>query len=223
VEILLIEDDSRISDFIVKGLQEHGFNINLCTSAEAAKECLEDHAFDLIILDIMLPGIDGIQFTKLLRYKKNRTPILILSALSDTEDKINALDSGADDYLIKPFHFQELLSRINALKRRSSYQEFESNNLQIGDLTIDFDQLTVYQNQQKIEFSPREFKLFRYLAEHKNKVVSRTQILNAVWGINFDNNSNVVDVYISYLRNKLDERNRQYIITVKGTGYMLKD
>lgn len=222
MQILLVEDDTRISDFIVKGLQENGYAIQLCPSAEEARLCLEDHSFDLLIIDIMLPGIDGIQLTRLLRYKKNRVPILILSALSDTVDKIQALDAGADDYLVKPFHFQELLARLKALQRRSSYQDFEDNSLSIGNLIFNFDQYTLTQDGRPIELSPREFKLARYLVEHKNKVVTRRQILLAVWGLNFDTNSNVVDVYISYLRTKIDESQQQYIHTVKGIGYMLK-
>ncbi|MBP3942708.1 response regulator transcription factor [Sphingobacteriaceae bacterium WQ 2009] len=222
MQILLVEDDTRISDFIVKGLQENGYAIQLCPSAEEARLCLEDHSFDLLIIDIMLPGIDGIQLTRLLRYKKNRVPILILSALSDTVDKIQALDAGADDYLVKPFHFQELLARLKALQRRSSYQDFEDNSLSVGNLIFNFDQYTLTQDGRPIELSPREFKLARYLVEHKNKVVTRRQILLAVWGLNFDTNSNVVDVYISYLRTKIDESQQQYIHTVKGIGYMLK-
>lgn len=223
MNILLVEDDSRISDFIVKGLQEKGYAVQLCRSAEEARSVLQERNVELLIVDIMLPEMDGIQLTKLLRYKKNRAPILILSALSDTVDKIQALDAGADDYLVKPFHFQELLARIKALQRRSSYQEMDDNILRAADLTLNLDQYTLSQAGKLIDLSPREFKLARYLVTHKNKVVTRTQLLLAVWGHNFDTNSNVVDVYISYLRNKIDESQQQYIHTVKGVGYMLKD
>ncbi|SUJ18371.1 Probable transcriptional regulatory protein YedW [Sphingobacterium spiritivorum] len=224
MQILLIEDDARISDFIVKGLEENGFNVQLCVSAEEAREVVFEHSFDVIIMDVMLPGIDGIQLTKMIRYKKNLTPILMLSALNETEDKIAALDSGADDFLVKPFHFKELISRINALTRRTKYQKQEvlSNSLVIQNLKIDRDKYAVYQDGEKIELSPKEFKLLLYLAENTDKVVSRTMVLNAVWGINFDNNTNVVDVYISYLRNKIDESKHQFILTVKGTGYMFQ-
>ncbi|MGJ1431625.1 response regulator transcription factor [Sphingobacterium spiritivorum] len=224
MQILLVEDDSRISDFIVKGLEENGFNVQLCVSAEDAREVVFEHSFDIIIMDVMLPGIDGIQLTKMIRYKKNLTPILMLSALNEAEDKIAALDSGADDFLVKPFHFKELISRINALTRRTKYQKQEvlSNSLVIQNLKIDRDKYAVYQDGEKIELSPKEFKLLLYLAENTDKVVSRTMVLNAVWGINFDNNTNVVDVYISYLRNKIDESKHQFILTVKGTGYMFQ-
>ncbi|MGJ1196241.1 response regulator transcription factor [Sphingobacterium spiritivorum] len=224
MQILLVEDDARISDFIVKGLEENGFNVQLCVSAEEAREVVFEHSFDVIIMDVMLPGIDGIQLTKMIRYKKNLTPILMLSALNEAEDKIAALDSGADDFLVKPFHFKELISRINALTRRTKYQKQEvlSNSLVIQNLKIDRDKYSVYQDGEKIELSPKEFKLLLYLAENTDKVVSRTMVLNAVWGINFDNNTNVVDVYISYLRNKIDESKHQFILTVKGTGYMFQ-
>ncbi len=222
MNILLVEDDSRISDFIVKGLEENGFSVQLCTSAEEARDVVFTTPFDIIILDIMLPGIDGIQFTKMIRYKKNTTPILILSALNETSDKINALDSGADDFLVKPFHFQEFISRINALTRRTKYKQspFGSKKLEAYDLVLDLDKFEAFQHHKKIELSPKEFRLLAFLIEHKNKVVSRTQILNAVWGINYDNNTNVVDVYISYLRGKINESEKQLIKTVKGAGYM---
>ncbi len=222
MNILLVEDDSRISDFIVKGLEENGFSVQLCTSAEEARDVVFTTPFDIIILDIMLPGIDGIQFTKMIRYKKNTTPILILSALNEASDKINALDSGADDFLVKPFHFQEFISRINALTRRTKYKQslFGSKKLEAHDLVLDLDKFEAFQHHKKIELSPKEFRLLAFLIEYKNKVVSRTQILNAVWGINYDNNTNVVDVYISYLRGKINESEKQLIKTVKGAGYM---
>ena len=225
IQILLVEDDHRISDFLVKGLEENGYVVHLCPSAEEAQEVILNATFDLIILDIMLPGIDGIQFTKMIRYRKNTTPILILSALNDTLDKVSALDNGADDFLVKPFHFQELISRINALTRRNKYAQhtFSENKINLEHVLIDYDKFEVYSNQKKIDFSPKEFKLLTYLIENRNKVVSRTQILQAVWGVNFDTNTNVVDVYISYIRTKLADNQQVKIQTVKGVGYMFLD
>lgn len=174
-------------------------------------------------MDIMLPGIDGIQLTKMMRFKKIHTPILMLSALSDTDDKVNALDSGADDYLVKPFHFKELISRVNALTRRTKFNYDKVETLYtLGSLAINPEEHKVTENDVLIDLSPREYKLLLFLLENRNKVMSRTQILNAVWGINYDNNTNVVDVYISYLRNKI-EQNHKFIHTIKGTGYMLKE
>lgn len=224
MQILLVEDDRRISGFLVKGLEENGFLVTLCGSAEEVVQDYLGIAWDLIILDIMLPGMDGIQLIQTLRHKKVFAPILMLSALSTVQDKVSALDYGADDYMTKPFHFDELLSRINAMTRRRSYttEQNPTHKIQFEDLEIDLEQYQVKQNGQTIELSPREFKLLNYLLENKHKAVSRVQIRNAVWGISFDNHTNVVDVYISYLRSKLERDERKYIQTVKGVGYMLK-
>lgn len=224
MNILLIEDDKRISDFVIKGLEENGYSVSLAVTGEIAREMVAENEWDVILMDIMLPGIDGIQLTKLIRFKKNHTPILVLSALDDADDKVSALDSGADDYLVKPFHFKELISRINALTRRTKFNYKEKEQVYIcHNLKVNLDEHSVFQNEHPIDLSPREYKLLLFLLENKNKVVSRTQILNAVWGINYDNNTNVVDVYISYLRNKIDENQHKFIHTIKGTGYMLKD
>jgi len=224
MNILLIEDDKRISDFVIKGLEENGFSTTLAITGEIAREMVSENEWDIILMDIMLPGIDGIQLTKLIRFKKNHTPILVLSALDDADDKVAALDSGADDYLVKPFHFKELISRINALTRRTKFNYKEKEQVYFcHNLKVNLDEHSVFQNENPIDLSPREYKLLLFLLENKNKVVSRTQILNAVWGINYDNNTNVVDVYISYLRNKIDENQHKFIHTIKGTGYMLKE
>src|SRR5690554_547100 len=222
MQILVIEDDKRISDFLIKGLEENNYLVTLCKSAEDALAHYTSIEWDLIICDIMLPGMDGIQLVQTLRFKKIYVPVLMLSALSAIQDKIAALDSGADDYITKPFHFDELLSRIKALTRRSYYQQKEvpSAILSVGNLTIDQNQYKVYKNDFEIELSPREYKLLIYLIENIGKTVSRVQILNAVSGITFNNQTNVVDVYISYLRNKIDQEQEKYIYTIKGVGYM---
>jgi len=224
MQILVIEDDKRISDFLIKGLEENGYLVTLCKSAEDVLAHYLNIPFDLIICDIMLPEIDGIQLVQTLRFKKIYAPILMLSALNSVQDKVTALDYGADDYITKPFHFDELLSRIKALTRRNQFrqQETTSNKIQIGDLEIDLDQYKVSVAQQETELSPREFKLLNYLIENIDKTVTRIQILNAVWGITFDNHTNVVDVYISYLRNKIEKNGNKYIYTIKGVGYIFK-
>ncbi|MCW8311376.1 MULTISPECIES: response regulator transcription factor [Sphingobacterium] len=224
MQILLVEDDRRISSFVVKGLEEIGYQVILVESAEAAREWISAESVDIIVLDVMLPGIDGIQFTKMIRYRKNRIPILILSALSEVEDKVEALESGADDYLVKPFAFKELVSRIRALVRRDGYKSMTKQNLiEIRNLKIDLEKYEVYRNGKLVDLSPKEFKLFKFLIENRDKTLSRTAILQAVWGIDFDNNTNVVDVYVSYLRGKIDPDGEASLIkTVKGVGYMLK-
>ncbi|MFA4977032.1 Transcriptional regulatory protein CusR [compost metagenome] len=223
MQILLVEDDRRISSFVVKGLEEMGHQVILVESAEAAREWINTDSLDIIVLDIMLPGIDGIQFTKMVRYRKNHIPILILSALGEIEDKVEALESGADDYLVKPFSFKELVSRIKALVRRDNYKNApKDSSVEIRDLKVDLERYEVHKNGKNVDLSPKEFKLFKYLIENRNKTLSRTAILQAVWGIDFDNSTNVVDVYVSYLRGKVDEGSDTSIIkTVKGVGYML--
>ena len=224
MNILLVEDDKRISEFIVKGLEEKGMHVHLASSGDEARRLVLNGDWDLILMDIMLPDIDGIQLTKMIRFKKDYTPILMLSALSETTDKIDALDGGADDYLTKPFHFSELLSRINALTRRTKFNYENKTNFYIcGDLQLDPEKHIVSQNGKIIDLSPKEYKLLLFLLENKGKVISRTQILEQVWGIQYDTNTNVVDVYISYIRNKIDESNGKLIHTIKGTGYMLQE
>lgn len=226
MQVLVVEDDHRISSFLIKGLEENGFLVTLCKTAEDA--LLEENLkidWDVIVLDIMLPGIDGVQLLQTLRYKQVYAPVLMLSALNSIQDKVTSLDYGADDYLTKPFHFEELLSRINALSRRKQYHNQEKPKnpiLELDELQIDTDQYKVYLKGELVDLSPREFKLLMYLIENRNKTVSRMQILNAVWGITFNNHSNVVDVYISYLRNKVESQDQKFIQTVKGIGYMFK-
>ena len=224
MQILLVEDDRRISSFVVKGLEELGHQVILAESAEAAREWTNVESLDIVVLDIMLPGIDGIQFTKMLRYRKNHIPILVISALGEIDDKVEALDSGADDYLVKPFSFKELVSRIKALVRRENYKiTANEGSIAIRDLKVDLDRYEVHKGDQPVDLSPKEFKLFKFLIENRNKTLSRTAILQAVWGIDFDNNTNVVDVYVSYLRGKIDDgADISLIKTVKGVGYMLK-
>lgn len=224
MDVLLVEDDSRISNFLLKGLEEAGYTISLAKSGEEARSLLADFTFDIILMDIMLPGIDGAQLTQLIRYRNNSTPILVISALNSADDKVKLLDMGADDYLPKPFHFGELLSRIRALIRRSGgLIRQDDDQLSFGSITVDTSLYQVQQNGKDIVLSPTEYKLLVYLLKNKNKVLSRSQILSSVWGINFDSNTNVVDVYISYLRNKLDESGDQLIHTIKGVGYLIKD
>lgn len=225
MNILLVEDNERISEFVVKGLEELGNTVKLAPNGTDARRLINEKEWDIILLDIMLPEIDGLELLQYTRYKKNFTPILVLSALSDAEDKIKALDYGADDYLAKPFHFKELVARINALARRNkSYQREEIDILNVDDLYLDINGHTVKRGGKTINLTLQEFKLLQLLLENQNKVCSRTQILETVWGIDYDNSTNIVDVYISYLRNKLDtgDNDKKLIETVKGVGYIIR-
>lgn len=224
MELLLVEDNRRISEFMVKGLEESGFSVVLAENGEDARALITQREWDLILLDIMLPYIDGIELLQYTRYKKINTPILVVSALGEPDDKVKALDYGADDYLAKPFHFRELVARVNALTRRyKSNNQIQENILTCDDLKLDVDRHIVERNRIELKLTLQEFKLLRLLMENKNRVLSRSQILNAVWGIDYDSNTNVVDVYISYLRNKVDtDFDNKLIQTVKGRGYLIR-
>jgi len=224
MELLLIEDNSRISEFVVKGLEESGFSVVLAENGIDARKLISQKEWSLILLDIMLPDIDGIELLQYIRYKKINTPVLVVSALNDPEDKIKALDYGADDYLTKPFLLRELISHINALIRRSKlqYNTFK-DSLECGDLKMFIDQHRVKKGEREIKLTLQEFKLLKLLLENKDKVLSRSQLLDTVWGVNYDNSTNVVDVYISYLRNKIDtDEDTKLIKTIKGRGYMIQ-
>lgn len=224
MNLLLVEDNRRISDFMVKGLEESGFSISLAENGIDARTLISQQEWDLILLDIMLPDIDGIELLQYTRFKKINTPILVVSALGEPDDKVKALDYGADDYLTKPFHFKELIARINALTRRfKSNNQIQENVLVCDDLKIDIDSHIVERNGVELKLTLQEFKLLRLLMENKNRVLSRSQILNTVWGIDYESNTNVVDVYISYLRNKVDaDFDHKLIQTVKGRGYIMR-
>ena len=224
MELLLVEDNSRISEFVIKGLEESGFTVILADNGVEARSLISRKEWDLILLDIMLPDIDGIELLQYTRYKKIHTPILVISALGDPDDKIKALDYGADDYLTKPFLLRELIAHINALTRRAKLKYDEpSDILECDNLKIYVDRHRVERAGKEIKLTLQEFKLLKLMMENKNKVLSRTQLLDTVWGVNYDTNTNVVDVYISYLRNKIDtDGHTKLIRTIKGRGYMIQ-
>ncbi len=224
MELLLVEDNARISEFIVKGLEENGYSVVLSDNGVDARSRITQKEWDLILLDIMLPDIDGIELLQYARFKKIYTPILVISALGEPDDKVKALDYGADDYLSKPFHFKELIARINALTRRAKLRYDDTSDiLKCEDLVLYIDKHKVERGGREIKLTLQEFKLLKLLMENKNRVLARTQILDTVWGINYDTNTNVVDVYISYLRNKIDvEGTAKLIDTVKGRGYLIR-
>lgn len=225
MRILVVEDDQNLLHVLVKGLSEEGFTVEAESDGFKARERILNESWDLFILDLMLPGLTGIQLCELIRFKKINTPILMLSALSETEDKIKALDIGADDYLTKPFHFKELISRVKALNRRNNlYTTKDHTELFCGNLKLNYVQNKVTRNGQLIELSAKEFKLLQTLLEDKDQVVSRSKILQKVWNTNQETYTNVIDVYISYLRSKIDADFQSKLIhTIKGRGYMIAD
>lgn len=225
MKILVVEDEPAISNFIKKGLEENGFEVTQAFDGEMGLKLADRNDYAVIILDLILPGINGLEFCEKLRNElKKHVPVLMLTALSTTDDVVTGLDAGADDYLGKPFKFKELLARIRALTRRQGSTLANVNCLRIADLVIDLDQKMVSRADQEIRLTPKEFFLLEYLVRHKNKVVSRMDILENVWDIQFDLSTNVVDVYMNYLRNKVDKPfDEKLIQTVVGMGYMMRE
>ncbi len=222
MRILIVEDERRLSNIIKKGFVEDGFAVDQAYDGEEGQELAEDEQYDLIVLDIMLPKVDGLQLCRELRKKNIKTPILMLTAKSTTEDKVAGLDSGADDYITKPFSFVEFRSRVHALIRRS-HQE-TSPILHMEDLEVDPLKHVVKRGEKAINLTPKEFAILELLLRHKGEVVSRTMIIEHVWDYNFDGMSNVVDVFVVALRKKIDSGAKKKLIqTVHGVGYRIGD
>ena len=223
MKLLLVEDNERVTRFVVKGLQEAGHTVDNADNGREGMFLAASEPYDVIIMDRMLPGqVDGLSIIQTLRESGNRTPILILSALSDVDERIKGLRSGGDDYLTKPFAFGELLARLDALSRRSGSQGAGQTALEVGDLRVDLLSRKAARGERSIALQPREFKLLEYLMRHAGQVVTRTMLLENVWDYHFDPQTNVVDVHISKLRQKIDaDFERPLLRTVRNAGYML--
>lgn len=222
MRILLIEDEKRLSDVIKKGFTELGFAVDQAFDGEEGFYLAEAESYDAIILDIMLPKMDGVTLCKKLRDKKVETPILMLTAKTQVGDRVTGLNAGADDYLTKPFEFVELKARINALVRRNYHQS--QSSILIADLEIDPIKRVVKRDGKEIILTPKEFAILELLALHKDEPVTRTQITEHTWDYNFDSFSNVVDVFIATLRKKIDNGSKCKLIqTVHGVGYILSE
>ena len=223
MKVLLIEDEPDLMSVIVRGLTEAGMDVSAAADGVNGLEMAVRHQFDLIILDVMLPGMNGIQVCKEIRKISDSVAILMLTALSSTENIVTGLNSGADDYLVKPFKFAELEARIRTLVRRSRSAPTPKSMITVGDLEVDVLSRTVKRNNQSIQLTATEYRLLEYFVQHQNMVLSRIQILESVWDIDFNMGTNVVDVYVNYLRKKVDNGHEQKLIqTVFGRGYMLK-
>ncbi len=221
MKVIIVEDEKKMASFIERGLKEEGYEVEVAEDGERGWECINQKSYDLIILDWMLPKMDGIEVCQKIRQTKNKTPILILTAKDSVEDKIQGLDQGADDYLTKPFSFEELLARMRALLRRPTDIQKETR-LKQGDLVMDLLEREVKINEQSVELSQKEFALLEFLMRNKGEVVSRTQIAEQVWDQSFDPMSNTIDVYINFLRKKIDKKDGpSRIETVRGSGYRL--
>lgn len=221
-QILLIEDEQRVAAFIQKALEENNYQVDVCRDGAEAIKHFPHKPCDLIILDVLLPHLNGVEVCRYIRQKDKNIPILMLTALSSIDDKVKGLNTGADDYMVKPFHFKELLARIEALLRRKNTDDADSV-INLGEITLDTQSNTVERAGKKIMLTTKEFALLELLMRNPNKILSRQVIAKTVWGIEFDTGTNVVDVYVNYLRNKTEKGfSGKYIHTVIGKGYIFK-
>jgi two-component system OmpR family response regulator len=220
MRILVVEDDDKIASFLVKGLKQSGYAVDRCADGERAFGLAQSVPYDVAIVDLMLPKLDGLTLIQQLRAENVRVPVLILSARASVDDRVRGLQAGSDDYLTKPFAFSELLARVQALIRRAT-QASEPTRLTTGKLTLDLFTREVQRDGEKIELQPREFALLEYLMRHPNRVVTKTMILEHIFDYSFDPQTNVVDVLVHRVRGKVDPE-KTMIHTIRGVGYVLK-
>ena len=219
MRLLVVEDEKRIADFLCRGLEGAGYAVDAALTGTAALECVHSTDYDLVILDRMLPDMDGLQVLEKMRDRKSTSPVLILSARGALDDRVKGLETGADDYLVKPFAFVELLARVRALLRRG---QPTPEKLQVSDLTLDCIRRKVTRASETIELAPKEFGILEYMMRNKGRPLSRTMIVEHVWDMDYDGLTNIVDVYIRHLRSKIDDKFPEKMIhTVRGIGYML--
>lgn len=225
MKILVVEDEADVVSVIRRTLDETGYEVSVAMDGNSGYQLAKANDFDLLVLDIMMPGMNGLELCRRLRSEKVNAPILMLTALNSTENIVAGLDSGADDYLPKPFHFNELLARIRSLIRRNNTETQPATRmLSAGELTLDPDAKLVFYNKTSVNLTATEFRLLEYFLRNKSRVVSRQDLLESVWGIDFNMSTNVVDVYVNYLRKKLDKAGAEKMIhTQVGMGYILKD
>ena len=223
LRVLVVEDEPKVASFVKRGLEENGYSAEIAYDGAIGKRMFDSGVFDIVILDINLPHKNGIELCREIRSSNQKIPIIMLTALGTTEDKLSGFDSGADDYLVKPFEFRELLARIRSLLKRISVSENGGNVLKFLDLEMNLDTFEVFRSGKKIELTQKEFALLEYLLRNRGRVVSRVDIAEKVWDITFDTGTNVIDVYVNFLRKKIDRDFPQKLIhTQTGFGYILK-
>jgi len=221
MKILIIEDEPKVVAFLKKGLEENGYDVEFAYDGQIGERLATKEYFDLILLDVIIPHINGLELCKRIREINQQIPILILTALGTTDDKVTGFDAGADDYLVKPFEFKELLARIKALTKRTSGIVQNSRMLKIGDLELDLDRKIAKRGDKTIELTAKEFSLLEYFMQNKGRVVTRSEISEKVWDISFDTGTNVVDVYVNILRKKIEKDfDKKLIHTRIGMGYI---
>lgn len=222
MRILIVEDERQIAAFLERGLKEEGYAIDVVYNGNDALDWAAAVEYDGIVLDVMLPGRDGFSVCRELRARGSKTPVLMLTARDTVDDRVTGLDIGADDYLVKPFAFKELVARLRAVTRRQT--DTRSVELQVGDLTLNTLTHTAQRGERRIELTAKEYNLLEFLMRNPNRVLTRTQIAEHVWNLDFLSESNVVDVYIRYLRRKIDGDSEQKLIkTMRGSGYLISD
>jgi len=223
MKLLLIEDEPKTLQSIRQGLEENGYEVDIAYDGMIGKQLARNNTYQLIISDIIIPGINGIELCKEIRSWGDETPILMLTALGTTDDKVTGLDAGADDYLVKPFEFKELLARVRALTKRGTTVSHTAQILRFADLEVSLDAKTVHRSGNKINLTAREFNLLVYLIRNQGRVISKVEIAEQVWDIGFDTGTNVIEVYVNYLRKKIDKDYPVKLIhTQFGMGYVLK-
>jgi len=223
MRILVVEDDAEVAGYVAKGLREHGHAVDTVADGRDGLHRARTEPYDALVIDRMLPGMDGLDLVQSLRETNSQVPVLFLSALGEVDDRVKGLRAGGDDYLTKPFAFSELLARVEALARRADSAAGEQARLQVADLKLDCLARTVERGGQPIALQPREFKLLEYLMRHAGQVVTRTMLLEHVWDYHFDPQTNVIDVHISRLRGKIDrDFDPPLLHTVRGAGYVLR-
>jgi len=223
MKLLIVEDEKRLCQTMEKYFKEEGYIIDTCFDGSDALDYINGTEYDAIVLDIMLPGLDGISVLKRIRGKKLKTPVLLLTAKSSVEDKVDGLDSGADDYLTKPFSLEELSARIRVLIRRQGVGRVD-NTIHVGPLSLDADRKTAVREGREIPLTAKEYAILEYLMHNKGIVLSRDKIQHHIWNYDYEGSSNIIDVYIRTLRNKVDAGHDQKLIqTIRGIGYVIKD
>ena len=224
MKILMVEDEPKLASFVKKGLEEQSCEVDIAYDGQVGRNMALNNSYDVIVMDVNLPKMNGYDVVQALRQEQINTPVLMLTAMGSVDDKLTGFESGADDYLVKPFEFRELMARLRVLARRGSDMGMQANVIKIADLELDLNEKVARRSGKRIDLTAKEFGLLEYLMRNRGRVVSRIDIAEKVWDIRFDTGTNVIDVYVNFLRKKIDKDFPQKLIhTVIGMGYMLKE
>lgn len=224
MKILLVEDEPKLASFVKKGLEEQSCEVDVAFDGQTGRTMALSNHYDVIVMDVNLPVMNGYEVVKILRQEQNRTPVLMLTAMGSMDDKLTGFESGADDYLVKPFEFRELMARLRALAKRGLETGTQANVIRLADLELDLNEKVARRGTKRIDLTAKEFGLLEFLMRNRGRVVSRIDIAEKVWDIHFDTGTNVIDVYVNFLRKKIDKDfPKKLIHTVIGMGYILKE